>query len=48
MLNIPVSGPATATLNTTIANTLDPTAQFSVTTATTQFTAHQALLESIV
>ncbi len=48
MLNIPVSGAATTSVNTTTANTLDPTALFSVGTATTQWTSHLALLESVV
>lgn len=45
---IPVSGAATAAVNTTTANTLDPTWQSSVATATTQATAHLAILESLV
>lgn len=43
----PVSGMATTNINTTTANALSPTVQFSVTTATTQFTAHIATLEAL-
>lgn len=48
MFPIPVSAPATVAINTTTANTLDPTIQFSVSTATTQATAVLAVLESLV
>ena len=44
---IPVSAPATAAIDTTIAKALSPTVQFSVTTATTQLTNHLAFLESL-
>lgn len=44
---IPTSAPATVTTDTTITQTLLPTVQFSVSTATTQLTNHIALLESM-
>lgn len=47
MLAIPAAAPAAVNINTTTANALSPTVKFSVTTATTQFTAHIATLESL-
>jgi len=44
---IPVSAPAVASVDTTIAKALSPTATFSVATATTQLTTHIAVLESL-
>jgi len=44
---IPTSAPAAVTVNTTTANALSPTVQFSVATATTQLTNHLAILESL-
>lgn len=43
----PVSAPAAVTVNTTTANALSPTVQFSVGTATTQLTNHIVILESL-
>ncbi len=47
MTMIPATGPAAVNINTTAANALSPTIKFSVSTATTQFTAHIALLEAL-
>ena len=47
MGNIPVSAPAVATIDTTIAKALSPTVQFSVATSPTNLTNYIALLESL-
>ena len=47
MAMAPTSAPAAVTVNTTTANALSPTVQFSVATATTQATNLLALLESL-
>lgn len=44
---IPQNAPATANINTTTANALSPTVQFSVATATTQLTTLLAVLEAL-
>lgn len=47
MRRIPQSAPATANLDTTVANYVMPSATTSVSTATTQVTTHIALLEAL-
>jgi len=47
MTMLPVSAPAVASIDTTIAKALSPTFQSSVATATTQLTNHIAILESL-
>lgn len=47
MIMIPATAPAAVNINTLTANALSPTVQFSVATATTQFTAHMAFLEAL-
>ena len=47
MFAVPQVTPATATIDTTGANAITPTIQFSVSTATTQLTTHIAVLESL-
>lgn len=44
---IPVSAPAAVNIATNANNAITPTVAFSVATATTQFTAHMALLEAL-
>lgn len=44
---IPASAPAAVTIDTTAAVPLSPTVKFSVATATTQYTNHIAILESL-
>jgi hypothetical protein len=47
MMVIPTNAPATVNINTTTANALSPTVQFSVSTATTQLTCLLSILEAL-
>lgn len=47
METIPASAPAAVTVDTTTSKAISPTVQFSVATATTQWTTHIGVLESL-